>query len=91
MSRAPALGALAAAVAAAAWTVIAPDDAALALLLVAGALIVAGAAWLENGTGSSKELVYLSAAGRFELDGPIRDGLRIDGPTVAGQVIEWIG
>jgi energy-coupling factor transport system substrate-specific component len=70
LSRAPALGALAAAFAAAAWTVLSPDDAALALLLVAGALIVAGAAWLENGTGSSKELVLIAtlaaaaAAGR---------------------------
>ena len=70
MSRAPALGALAAAIAAAAWTVLSPDDAALALLLVAGALIVAGVAWLENGTESSKELVLIAtlaaaaAAGR---------------------------
>lgn len=70
MSRAPALGALAAAIAAAAWTVLSPDDAALALLLVAGALIVAGTAWLENGTESSKELVLIAtlaaaaAAGR---------------------------
>ena len=70
MSRAPAFGALAAAIAAAAWTVLSPDDAALALLLVAGALIVAGASWLENGTESSKELVLIAtlaaaaAAGR---------------------------
>jgi energy-coupling factor transport system substrate-specific component len=70
LSRAPALGALAAAFAAAAWTVLSPDDAALALLLVAGALIVAGVAWLENGTESSKELVLIAtlaaaaAAGR---------------------------
>jgi energy-coupling factor transport system substrate-specific component len=70
LSRAPALGALAAAIAAAAWTVLSPDDAALALLLVAGALIVAGVAWLENGTESSKELVLIAtlaaaaAAGR---------------------------
>lgn len=55
-----ALGALAAALAAAAWTAVSPDDAALALLLVAGALIVAGAAWLENGPGSSKELVLIA-------------------------------
>ena len=62
--------ALAAAVAAAVWTVVRPEDAALALLLVAGALIVAGAAWLESGPGSSKELVLIAtlsaaaAAGR---------------------------
>ena len=47
----PPLGALAAAVAAAAWTALVPADAALALLLVAGALIVAGVAWLESGPG----------------------------------------
>lgn len=70
MSRAAALGALAAAVVAAAWTVLIPDDAALALLLVAGALIVAGVAWLEGTPGSSKELVLIAtlsaaaAAGR---------------------------
>ncbi len=70
MSRAAAFGALAAAVVAAAWTVLAPDDAALALLLVAGALIVAGVAWLEGAPASSKELVLIAtlsaaaAAGR---------------------------
>jgi energy-coupling factor transport system substrate-specific component len=68
--RAATLGALLAALAAAAWTALSPDDAALALLLVAGALIVAGAAWLESGPGSSKELVLVAtlaaaaAAGR---------------------------
>jgi energy-coupling factor transport system substrate-specific component len=70
LPRAAALGALAAAVVAAAWTVLIPDDAALALLLVAGALIVAGVAWLEGTPGSSKELVLIAtlsaaaAAGR---------------------------
>jgi energy-coupling factor transport system substrate-specific component len=70
LSRAAGLGALIAAFAAAAWTVLSPDDAALALLLVAAGLIVAGASWLESGTGTSKELVLIStlaaaaAAGR---------------------------
>jgi len=70
LSRVAAFGAVAAALAAAAWTAISPDDAALAVLLVAGALIVAGAAWLEQGPGSSKELVLIAtlaaaaAAGR---------------------------
>ena len=70
MPRVAGLGALAAALGAAAWTAISPDDAALAVLLVAGALIVAGAAWLEQGPGSSKELVLIAtlaaaaAAGR---------------------------
>jgi energy-coupling factor transport system substrate-specific component len=71
LSRAAALGALAAALAAAGWTALRPDDSALALLLVAGALIAAGAAWLESGPGSSKELVLVAtlaaaaAAGRI--------------------------
>jgi energy-coupling factor transport system substrate-specific component len=70
LPRVAALGALAAAVAAAAWTAMVPADAALALLLVAGSLIVAGVAWLESGPGSSKELVLIAtlaaaaAAGR---------------------------
>ena len=59
-----------AALAAATWAVLRPDDAALSLLLVAGALVVAGTAWLESGPGSSKELVLIAtlaaaaAAGR---------------------------
>ena len=57
MPRLAAFAALAAALAAAAWTAVSPDDAALALLLVAAGLIVAGGAWLESGPGSSKELV----------------------------------
>jgi energy-coupling factor transport system substrate-specific component len=70
MPRVAGLGALVAALAAAAWTAVSPDDAALALLLVAAALIVAGAAWLESGPGSSKEVVLIAtlaaaaAAGR---------------------------
>ncbi len=70
MSRVTAAGAILAALGAAAWTAVSPGDAALALLLVAGALIVAGAAWLESGPGSSKELVLIAtlaaaaAAGR---------------------------
>jgi energy-coupling factor transport system substrate-specific component len=70
LPRVAALGALAAALAAATWTAVSPADSALALLLVAGALIVAGAAWLESGQGSSKELVLIAtlaaaaAAGR---------------------------
>ena len=62
--------AVSAALAAAAWTALRPDEAALALLIVAAAVIVAGAAWLETGPGSSKELVLIAtlaaaaAAGR---------------------------
>jgi energy-coupling factor transport system substrate-specific component len=63
--------ALAAAGAAAAWVVLEPTESALALLLVAASLIVACAAWLESGPGSSKELVLIAtlaaaaAAGRI--------------------------
>lgn len=66
----PRLLALVVAAGAAAWVVVRPADAALALLLVAAALIVAGFAWLESGPGSSKELVLIAtlaaaaAAGR---------------------------
>jgi len=63
--------ALAAAAGAVAWTVFEPSQSALALLLVAAGLIVACAAWLEAGPGSSKELVLIAtlaaaaAAGRI--------------------------
>ena len=71
MPRLAALLALAAAAGAAAWTVFEPSQSALALLLVAAGLIVACAAWLEAGPGSSKELVLIAtlaaaaAAGRI--------------------------
>ena len=70
MRRAAFVAPLAAAAAAAAWTAVAPDHAGLALLLLAGALIVAGAVWLESGPGSSREialvatLAAVAAAGR---------------------------
>ena len=70
MSRAPALGALAAAIAAAAWTVLVAGRRGARAAARGGALIVAGAAWLENGTESRKELVLVAtlaaaaAAGR---------------------------
>jgi energy-coupling factor transport system substrate-specific component len=60
----------AAAFAAAAWTVEVPGQASLALLVVAGALIAAGALWLETSAESAKELALVAtiagaaAAGR---------------------------
>ena len=71
MPRLAGLLALAAAAGAVAWTVFEPSQSALALLLVAAGLIVACAAWLEAGPGSSKELVLIAtlaaaaAAGRI--------------------------
>jgi energy-coupling factor transport system substrate-specific component len=73
LSRVAALGALAAATAAAAWTAIAPDDAALPLLLLAAALLVAGVSWIEAGPGAAREvtlvatLAAVAAAGRVLL------------------------
>jgi energy-coupling factor transport system substrate-specific component len=70
MPRLAALGALAAAIAAAAWVALAPDDSGLPLLLAALGLIVAGATWLETGPAASKEIVLVAtlaavaAAGR---------------------------
>ena len=51
MHKAAAAVALLAALASAAWVALQPNDSALALLLFAGALIVAGDAWLESGPG----------------------------------------
>ena len=65
------IGALVAALGAAAWTAVSPDHAALALLLVAGALIVAGGAWLESGPGSSKEIVLVATLGAAAAAGRV--------------------
>src|SRR5215510_7187323 len=71
LPRVAGIGALAAALAAAAWTAVSPDHAALALLLVAGALIVAGGAWLESGPGSSKEIVLVATLGAAAAAGRV--------------------
>jgi len=71
LPRLAALGALAAALGAAAWTAVQPGQAALSLLLVAGALIVAGAAWLESGPGSSKEIALVATLGAAAAAGRI--------------------
>lgn len=63
--------AVATALAAAGWTLAIPADAALALLVLAAALVVAGVAWLESTVASAKELAVIStiagaaAAGRI--------------------------
>jgi energy-coupling factor transport system substrate-specific component len=71
LPRLAALVALAAALGAAAWTAVQPGEAALSLLLVAGALVVAGAAWLESGPGSSKELALVATLGATAAAGRI--------------------
>ena len=70
MPRLAAAGACAAALAAATWVAIDPARSGLPLLLAAGGLLVAGAAWLETGPNASKEialvatLAAVAAAGR---------------------------
>lgn len=73
MPKLAALGALGAAVGAAAWTAVSPDEAALALLVLAGCLLVAGVSWLESGPDAVREitlvatLAAVAAAGRVLL------------------------
>jgi energy-coupling factor transport system substrate-specific component len=68
--RLAALGAVAAALAAAVWVAVSPERSGLPLLLAAMGLLVAGGAWLETGSGASKEIVLVAtlaavaAAGR---------------------------
>ena len=53
------------------WLALGPDDGALALLLVAGGVLLGGALWLESGPGSAKEVALVAtlagaaAAGRI--------------------------
>ena len=53
------------------WLALGPDDGALALLLVAGGILLGGALWLESGPGSAKEIALVAtlagaaAAGRI--------------------------
>jgi energy-coupling factor transport system substrate-specific component len=69
--RAVMAGAYAAAFAAAVWAALEPGDAALSLLLVAGALIVAGAAWLELGPVSAKEVALVATLGGLAAAGRV--------------------
>lgn len=61
LPRVATLSLAAAALAAAGWTAVAPDDAALSLLLVALALAATAFAWLETGPGSAAELALIGA------------------------------
>ena len=71
MRRAAVFCAAAVALAAGAWTALSPHDSALSLLLVAGALVAGGAAWLETGPGSSKELATIAALGGVAAAGRV--------------------
>jgi energy-coupling factor transport system substrate-specific component len=71
MSRRVLLGAAAAAFAAGAWAALSPERSALSLLLVAAALIVAGAAWLEPGIGTGKTLALVASLGAAAAAGRV--------------------
>jgi energy-coupling factor transport system substrate-specific component len=66
-----AFGAALAAFAAGAWAATSPGDAALSLLLVAAALVLAGAAWFESGTASTKEIVLVATLGAAAAAGRV--------------------
>jgi len=71
LRRTAVFAAAATALAAGAWTALSPHDSALSLLLVAGALVAGGAAWLELGPGSSKELAMIAALGGVAAAGRV--------------------
>jgi energy-coupling factor transport system substrate-specific component len=60
-ARLAALGLVFAGCAAAAWTALRPEDAALSLVLLALALVASSFAWLESGPGSASELAIVGA------------------------------
>ena len=65
------VGAAAAVLAAAAWTALAPEDAALSLLVAAFAVVLAGVAWLEAGPGSAAELTLIATLGAAAAAGRV--------------------
>ena len=60
-----------AAFAASAWAAVDPDRSGLALLLVAFALLAGGAAWLELGPGSAKEVALVATLGGVAAAGRV--------------------
>ena len=59
------------ALAAASWAALDPERGALALLLVGFAVLVAGAAWLESGPGSSRDLTLVATLGGLAAAGRV--------------------
>lgn len=60
-----------AALAAAAWAGLDPDRGPLALLLVAGAVVVAGFAWFENGAETAKDVTLVATLGGLAAAGRV--------------------
>lgn len=54
-----------------AWAALDPGRSGLSLLLVAGALIVGGAIWLESGPGSAKEVAVVATIGGVAAAGRV--------------------
>jgi energy-coupling factor transport system substrate-specific component len=71
MPRAVTVVSATAAFGAAAWAALSPNRAALSLLLLAAALLVAGAAWLEPGLGTSKTLALVATLGAAAAGGRV--------------------
>jgi len=71
LPRLVALAAAGAAFAAGTWAAIDPHDTALALLLVAAALVVAGVAWLETGPSSAREIALVATLGAAAAAGRV--------------------
>jgi energy-coupling factor transport system substrate-specific component len=71
MPRAVALAAAGVAFAGGAWAALSPQYGALSLLLVAAALLIAGAAWLEPGLGAGKTLAVVATLGAAAAAGRV--------------------
>ncbi len=71
MPRSVLLASAAVAFVAGAWAARSPEDAGLSLLLVAFALVAAGFAWLESGTGSAKEVALVAVLGGVAAAGRV--------------------
>jgi energy-coupling factor transport system substrate-specific component len=71
LSRSTIAAASVAALLAAAWAALDPDRGGLALLLAAGAVLVAAGAWLEGGPGSARDLTLVATLGGLAAAGRV--------------------